>query len=83
VLLGSALVKARLGDAPGFWSAYGRLPRRMVGWYTWKTGITVGEDVARGVQLLEHVRAAARGLRRPEIHMLAVFLRRDGGANPT
>jgi len=75
VRLGRALVKLGLGDEPGFWADVAHLPRRMIDLFEWRSGVRVAGDAQRTAVLLRTIRSAAHGLRRPEEHMLPVFMR--------
>lgn len=75
--VGRALVKARLGDLPAAMADYNALPSRTRGLFEWKTGARVDRDPEAITGVLSSMRDAARGLRRNEQYLEALWCRRD------
>jgi hypothetical protein len=75
-LVGRALVKARTGDAAGVIADFKALPRRISSFFQWKARTPVESDPVKAVDVLQHMRRAARGLRRTERYLEPVWMKR-------
>jgi tetratricopeptide (TPR) repeat protein len=74
--VGRALVRARTGDAAGTIADFTALPARMRALFEWKTGTRVDGDPRAAVEVLLAMREAARGLRRSEQYLEALWMKR-------
>jgi tetratricopeptide (TPR) repeat protein len=75
-LVGRALVKVRMGDAVGALADFTALPTRMTAFFQWKVDTRVERDADKAAMVLLRMREAARGLRRSERYLEAIWLRR-------
>lgn len=74
--VGRALAKARTGDAAGAIADFTALPARIRTLFEWKTGTRVDGDARAAVDVLLTMREAARGLRRSEQYLEALWVKR-------
>lgn len=75
-LVGRALMRARIGNYQGLWADYDAIPMRVRNLFEWKLGAVVGRDPARAVAVMEAMRVAARGMRRPELYLCSLWMKR-------
>jgi tetratricopeptide (TPR) repeat protein len=75
-LVGRALAKAGAGDSVGAMADFTALPTRITAFFQWKAGTRVENDVDKAVTVLLRMREAARGLRRAERYLDAVWMKR-------
>jgi tetratricopeptide (TPR) repeat protein len=74
--VGRALAKLGGGDSAGALAAFRSLPRRITEFFQWKSDIRVADDAAAAAAILREMRRAARGLRRHEGYLEALWVRR-------
>ena len=75
-LVGRGLARARTGDAAGVIADFKALPRRISTFFQWKAQTHVESDPVKAVDVLQHMRRAARGLRRTERYLEPVWMKR-------
>jgi tetratricopeptide (TPR) repeat protein len=76
-LVGRSLVRAHTGDGAGALSDFKALPARITSFFEWESGTRVRDDPREVVEVLRKMREAARGLRRAEVYLHPLWIRRD------
>lgn len=76
-LAGRALARAGKGDGAGTLADFAALPTRIAAFFQWKSDIRVEQDAQRAADVLRFMRAAARGVRRPERYLEAIWMQRS------
>jgi tetratricopeptide (TPR) repeat protein len=75
-LIGRALIKAHLGDAAGFYTDYDRLYTPEIGFFRAKPCVPTARDLPADAAWLDAVRKDAHGLRRAEVWLRPLWMKR-------